>query len=108
MTTFNKAPDFAEVRLSHEALGIQVGSVATTLPDDGSKNVSATFPRPYLTAPLVYLTNNVNAGSIANAKKLHVYSVSRDWAVTKVGCRYSQARLTQESILLFVAGRPRL
>ena len=76
MTTFNKAPDFAEVKLSREALGIQVGSVATTLPDNGSKNVSATFPRPYLAAPLVYLTNNVNAGNIANAEKLHVYSVS--------------------------------
>lgn len=57
-------------------LGMQMGAVSTTLPSGDVKTGTVTFPQPYASAPLVFLTNNVNAGSVQYTEKLHVSAVS--------------------------------
>jgi len=53
---FDIAPGFADAAAAREKLGIQMGTVSTTLPVNATKTGVVTFPNAYATAPLVMLT----------------------------------------------------
>ena len=73
---FAVAPVFSQRTETLLALGIQTGTVATTLPDNGSKTGTVTFPVPYAEVPTVHLTINVSAGSYDRPMKLMVSAIS--------------------------------
>lgn len=53
---FDVAPGFANCAAAREKLGIQMGTVSTTLPINSTKTGVVTFPKAYKTAPTVMLT----------------------------------------------------
>ena len=85
--TFQVAPTFGAPDATLLALGIQRGTVATTMPNNASKTGNVTFPVPYATGtiPVLQLTINVSAGTYDRPMKLMASAISETgftWMLT--------------------------
>ena len=71
---FGVAPSFEDAAGSKSALGIQSGSVSTTLPNNSTKTGTVTFARAYATAPTVIPALKYSGSATSTVIKLFIAS----------------------------------